>query len=132
MPFADRPSSFASADMAVPFLLVIFLGGAFADVMKTDPSQCDMESPSFLQLKHQGEQARQDTLQLLMLVSGGHSGPGAVFKCNVDTQSRLQSGLRQCHHGENPCWREILWGVAGAGFAEAREWFPGFEFCYKQ
>lgn len=75
------------ADMAVPFLLVIFLGGAFADVMEIDVSQCDVESPSFLQLKHQGEQAEQDILQLLVTSAGisrpGVSQPGVVYKCNV-------------------------------------------------
>ena len=75
------------ADMAVPFLLVIFRGGAFADVMEIDVSQCDVESPSFLQLKHQGEQAEQDILQLLVTSAGisrpGVSQPGVVYKCNV-------------------------------------------------
>ena len=82
LPLANRPPSFASADMAVPFLLVIFLVGALADVMETDLSQCDVESPSFLQLKHQGQQAAQDTLQLLV-TSANLPNPGVVYKCNV-------------------------------------------------
>ena len=69
----------------MPFLLVIFLGGALADVMETDPSQCDVESPSFLQLKHKGQQAEQDTLQLLVTSTEFQTPgqPGVVYKCNV-------------------------------------------------
>ena len=117
--------------MAVPFLLVIFLGGAYADVMEIDVSQCDVESPSFLQLKHQGEQAEQDILQLLVTSAGisrpGVSQPGVVYKCNVTHHPDFSQDCADLTTGRIPAGVpfSFVWEVE---VLRASHRFPGDEF----